>query len=422
MSELTVEYVSLDEIRPYKQNAKLHPEAQIQEIIASIKEVGFKDPIGVWHDEIVEGHGRYEAAKRLGLETVPIIRLDDLTDEQRRAYMIIHNKTTMDSGFNMAMLAKEIAEIHDIDMGLYGLSASDIFQDVDIRDIKEDTVPIVPTKPKAQFGDCWQLGDHFLMCGDSTNSEDVRRLMSGAKADLLFTDPPYNVAVKNSKGMTIKNDDLPDEQFSRFLSAAFRNASENVRSGGSFYIWYASCESYNFYKCVRDTELIPKQELIWVKNAFTLGRQDYKWKHEPCIYGWKAGAAHYFIKEYDNPTVIEDKLDFRKMTKDEMRKLLEEIYSDKVKTSVIYEDKPLANSLHPTMKPVRMCADLIHNSTKPGQIVLDLFGGSGSTMIACEQIKRKCYTMEYDPKYCDVIIQRWENLTGSKAKQISSIA
>jgi len=232
MSELTVEYVSLDEIRPYKQNAKLHPEAQIQEIIASIKEVGFKDPIGVWHDEIVEGHGRYEAAKRLGLETVPIIRLDDLTDEQRRAYMIIHNKTTMDSGFNMAMLAKEIAEIHDIDMELYGLSASDIFQDVDIRDVKEDTVPSVPTKPKAQFGDCWQLGDHVLMCGDSTNSEDVRRLMSGAKADLLFTDPPYNVAVKNSKGMTIKNDDLPDEQFSRFLSAAFRNASENVRSGG----------------------------------------------------------------------------------------------------------------------------------------------------------------------------------------------
>ena len=215
--------------------------------------------------------------------------------------------------------------------------------------------------------------------------------------------------------MKIANDNLSDSAFAQFLDDAFHCASELLKPGGAFYIWYADSEDLNFRTNCFKNELMIKQCLIWVKNGFNFGRQDYKWQHEPCLYGWKDGAGHYFVEEYNHPTIIEDRLDFEKMKKEDMKALLEEIYSDKLAKTVIHENKPLKNDLHPTMKPIRMCAELIRHSTKPGETVLDLFGGSGSTMIACEQIGRKCYMMEYDPKYVDVIIDRWENFTGRKA-------
>lgn len=242
--------------------------------------------------------------------------------------------------------------------------------------------------------------------------------MDGEQADLLFTDPPYNVNVSNSEGMTIANDNMESSEFRKFLNDAFNCASKSLKPGGAFYVWHADSETINFRETCQENGLMIKQCLIWVKNGFCFGRQDYKWKHEPCLYGWKEGAAHYFVEEFNHPTVIEDMLDFDKMKKEEMKKLLQEIYSDKVATTVIHEDKPLKNDLHPTMKPLKMCGELIRHSSRKEELVLDLFGGSGSTLIVCEQIKRRCNMMEYDEKYATVIVDRWEQLTGRKAEKI----
>jgi DNA modification methylase len=253
------------------------------------------------------------------------------------------------------------------------------------------------------------------MVGDSTNIDDVKKLMNGSKADLLYTDPPYNVNVSNSEGMTIENDNMDNESFRNFLNLAFMCASESLKEGAPFYVWHADSETVNFRTQCEENGLMVKQTLIWVKNGFNFGRQDYKWKHEPCLYGWKEGAGHYFIEEYNHPTVIEDEVDLEKMSKEQMKRMLEEILAEPIPTTIIHENKPLKNDLHPTMKPLQMCGDMIRNSSLKGEIVLDLFGGSGSTMMACEQLGRNCYMMEYDPKYADVIIERWEELTGKKA-------
>lgn len=220
-------------------------------------------------------------------------------------------------------------------------------------------------------------------------------------------------------GLKIQNDKMTDSEFYEFLDKVFENATNQLKPGGAFYIWYASREHINFENALNENDLRVHEQLIWVKNTFTFSRQDYKWQHEPCLYGWKNGEAHYFIEEYNNPTIIEDKIDFEKMKKEDMKSLLEEIYSDHVAKTIIRENKPTTSELHPTMKPIKMCAKLIRNSTRPGEIVLDLFGGSGSTLIACEQLGRKCYTMELDPHYVDVIIQRWEKYTGKKAVKLN---
>lgn len=218
--------------------------------------------------------------------------------------------------------------------------------------------------------------------------------------------------------MTIQNDNLSESEFGIFLDNAFKNANNLLKPGAAFYVWYADSEAITFRKALEQNELMIKQCLIWVKNHFNFGRQDYKWKHEPCLYGWKEGAAHYFVDEYNLPTIIEDRIEFEKLNKKQLREMLEEIYKDKVATTIIRENKPIINDLHPTMKPIKMCAELIKHSSKKGEIVLDLFGGSGSTLIACEQLDRVCYTMEYDPYYADTIIQRWENFTGKKAVKL----
>ena len=417
--KLKVEYIPIDEIKPYENNAKIHTEEQIEQIKKSIEEFGMNDPIGIWGKDniIIEGHGRLMALKELGWDEVPVIRLDDLTDEQRRAYTLIHNQTTMNTGFNIDILNEELQSI-DLDMSFYGFDEIEE-PEIDIQDDDfdiEDIEPIV--EPKSKRGEIYKLGNHYLMCGDSTNPDDVDKLMNGAVADLVVTDPPYNVAISNSQGMTIENDNMSDENFKEFLNKSFYNLNKNLKEGGAFYVWLASKEHINFETALNNNGLYVRQSLIWVKQHFNLGRQDYKWKHEPCLYGWKDGASHYFIDEFNHPTVFEDKIDFDSLKKEEAIQMLKDIYEDGISTTVIHEDKPTMNDLHPTMKPLRLLARLIRNSSKENEKVLDLFGGSGSTLITCEQLNRQCYMMEYDPVYVDVIIDRYENLTGKKAKKI----
>ena len=273
---------------------------------------------------------------------------------------------------------------------------------------------------KSKRGQIYKLGNSILMCGDSTNADDVGKLMNGNVADMVVTDPPYNVAIQNSDGMTIENDDLNNEQFKQFLHGAFANLSASLKPGGAFYIWYASREHINFEQACIDNGLSVREQLIWVKNAMVLGRKDYQWRHEPCLYGWKEGDGHYFIYDRTQTTVFEKPADFDKMSKDDTVKLLKKIYSE-VPSTIIHEDKPTHNNIHPTMKPVNLIARLIKNSSEKGDSVLDLFGGSGTTLIVCEELGRKCYMMEYDPIYVDAIIERYEEYTGKKAKLISEV-
>ena len=431
MEELKIVYLDPHDLTPYKGNARKHGAEDIEGIKASIESVGFRDPIGVWGEDnlIVEGHGRQIAALQLGLDSVPCIRLDDMTEEQRKEYAIRHNRSAEMSSWDIEKLDEELAEL-----SMAGVDMSDLkFDDgyVDEPEPVEDVFnPEPPEDPKSKRGDIYQLGRHRLMCGDSTSREDVGILCNGTSMDLLLTDPPYNVALghygsaydarklhRRTDGLLIENDSWEsDEEFVDFLAACFGNALEAMRDGAAFYIWYASNQSLNFLLAAKKAGMEIRQHLIWNKDRFTLGRQDYQWKHEPCLYGWKDGAAHYFIDIRNLPTVVEDGLpDISKMKKKEMAELLRQIYDDKVPTTVMNESKPSRSELHPTMKPIKLVGRQIQNSTMPGWNVIDLFGGSGSTMIACEQIDRNCYMMELDPHYVDVIVKRWENFTGEKA-------
>lgn len=242
--------------------------------------------------------------------------------------------------------------------------------------------------------------------------------MSGeGNIDLVVTDPPYNIAYEGKAG-TIQNDDMKSEEFKMFLTEAFTRMYEVMKKGAAFYVWYGAKESVNFETSLNDSNLPVKQQLIWVKSQFTLGRQDYQWRHEPCLYGWKEGAAHYFVDDRTQSTIFEDKPNLKKMNKHELIDYIKTIQEDRIATTIIEEDKPLNNSMHPTMKPLKLIGRLIKNSSKRNDRVLDLFGGSGSTLITCEQLDRKCYTMELDERYASVIIKRYETLTGGYAEKV----
>ena len=426
--KLKVEYIPIDDIKPYENNAKIHTEEQIEQIKKSILEFGMNDPIGIWKDNIIiEGHGRLMACKELGMQEIPVIRLDDLTDDQRKAYTLIHNQTTMNTGFDLDILNEELQSI-DLDMSFFGF---DEIEEPEIEINDDDFEFEEPVEePKSKRGEIYKLGNHFLMCGDSTNPEDVDKLMNGAVADLVVTDPPYNVDIgiedieeakirkRRLDGKTIQNDKMEDEEFKLFLEKTFYNMNKSLKEGGAFYIWFDSREHINFETALNINNLEVRQELIWCKNSLVMGRQDYQWKHEPCLYGWKDGAGHYFIDDRKQTTIIEDKIDFDSLKKEEAIQMLKDIYNDGISTTVIHEDKPSVSDIHPTMKPLKLIARLIRNSSKENEIVLDLFGGSGSTIITCEQLNRKCYTMEYDPKYVDAIIKRYKEFTGIDAVKI----
>lgn len=424
---LKIELVPIGDIKPYENNAKIHTPEQIEQIKKSIVEFGNNDPIAIdGNGVIIEGHGRLLALQELGYTEVEVIRLGHLTEEQRKAYTLVHNKLTMNTGFDLDILATELQAIETINMQDYDFSL-DLADDVTIEDVEEDNFePEVPEEAIAKRGQVYQLGEHRLMCGDSTSSQDVQKLMGDELADCLLTDPPYNVnyggdaasPTNTGKHRLIENDNLSDSDFYKFLLAFYKNAEAVLRPGGAFYIWHADSEGNNFRNALRDAGLTLRQTLIWNKNALVLGRQDYQWKHEPCLYGWKEGAAHYFTSSRCETTVYEDEVpDFTSMKKDELVKLLQSVYSQA--TTVIDELKPTKSDMHPTMKPLRLMAYFIQNSTKKDEIVLDLFGGSGSTLIAAEQTRRKCRMMEYDPRYVDVIIRRWEEQTGRTAKLLT---
>lgn len=390
MEKLTIEYLPIGDLKAYERNAKLHPAEQIQQIKTSIQEFGFNDPVAVWNDnEIIEGHGRLIAAKELGYTEIPVIRLDSLTDEQRKAYMLVHNKLTMDTGFDLELLNIELGSINDIDMTEFGFEF-EMFSDDSSEVVEDDYNEELPEEPKSKLGDIYQLGRHRLMCGDSTNAEQVKVLTNGELVDMLLTDPPYNVAYegKTKDKLKIKNDNMEDTAFRQFLCSAFSAANKVMKAGAVYYIWHSDSEGYNFRGACHDIGWQVREVLIWNKNSMVLGRQDYQWKHEPCLYGWKDGASHLWA-------------------------------SDRKQTTVIDFNKPNKSDIHPTMKPVGLFDYQIQNNTKGGDIVLDLFNGSGTTIIACEQNGRKAYCMELDPKYVDAAIDRWEKFTGQKAVKLN---
>ena len=399
MPELEVREMAVADLVPYANNAKKHPKEQIDQIAESISEFGNCDPIAVWHNEdgeaeIVEGHGRVMALKQLGIETAPVICLDHLTDEQRRAYTHVHNQTTLSSGFDEQAL---IEDMDNLDMDWEALGFSEFMPDFEHDDIEDEGMP-EEVVCRCKRGDVWMLGAHRVKCGSSTDPDDMADLLRGGVADLIVTDPPYNVALgqhdrpseakqlhRRTDGLVIANDSWDnDEDFIEFLRSAFELGMDALKPGGAFYIWHADTQRMNFLKACERAGMTIRECLVWVKNVFTLGRQDYQWRHEPCLYGWKDGASHQW-------------------------------YSDRKQSTVLEFDKPSSNSEHPTMKPIPLIAYQIENSSKKGDLVLDMFGGSGSTLIACETLGRKCVTMELDPHYCDVIISRWEEMTGQRA-------
>lgn len=384
---------AIADLIPYAANAKKHDEKQIKNVAESIKQFGFVQPVVVDRaGVIVIGHCRVLAAKRLGMKEVPCVCVEDLTPEQVNALRLVDNKSN-ESEWDFDLLADELPGLDlsafDFDWGLPEDQTEEVIED-EAPEVDEDAEPI------AKLGDIWQLGRHRLMCGDSTSAEDVNKLVDGQMVDLLITDPPYNVEIvggshaisaeqrKKQGKLTIKNDKMGSDEFKEFLTSVFKNAHSVMKCGACFYVWYASREVVNFQTSLEDADLPVKQELIWNKNSLVMGRQDYQWKHEPCLYGWKDGASHLWA-------------------------------SDRKQTTVIDYQRPTKADIHPTMKPVGLFDYQIKNNTKGGDIVLDLFNGSGTTIMACEQNGRVARCMELDPRYVDACIKRWETFTGEKA-------
>jgi len=383
--------IKLESLIPFAMNSRTHSDQQVSQLAASIREFGFTNPVLIdEQNNVIAGHGRILAARKLELDEVPAICVTGLDDRKRRALVIADNKLALNAGWDDEILKNELSDLAADYGGLMGFSDEELGALLGIEETEgltdEDAVPDVPDEPKTKLGDIYILGNHRLMCGDSTSIDAVEKLMDGQLADQLVTDPPYNIAYEggSKKREQIKNDEMVDEEFRQFLKDVYIAANAVMKAGAVFYIWHADREGYNFRGAARDMGWRVRQTLIWNKDNSAFGRSDYHWKHEPCLYGWKEGAAHLWATDRKQTTVIECK-------------------------------RPSKSDLHPTMKPVELMEYQILNNTKGSDIVLDLFGGSGSTLIACEKIGRSARLMELDPKYCDVIVKRWEDFTGKKA-------
>ena len=397
------ENYSTEKLIPYARNSRTHNEEQIAQIVASIKEFGFTNPILIGSDDvIIAGHGRLLAAQRMGLTEVPVIRLPHLTETQRKALVIADNKIALNAGWDEEMLALEMKELGDLDFNLDILG----FSDDELKELdafgepepegntEDDEVPEVPEEAISKPGDVWILGEHRLLCGDTTMIDDMKKLMQEDVATMIFTDPPYNVnygsSLKDSiryhagslGGRKIMNDNLGDG-FPQFLTDSLSNML--MFCNGAAYVCMSSSELHTLYNAFINAGGKWSTFIIWAKNTFTLGRADYQRQYEPILYGWNAKEKHYWC-------------------------------GDRNQSDVWEYNKPVKNDLHPTMKPVELVERAIENSSQVGDIVLDGFGGSGSTLIACEKSKRKARLIELDPKFCDVIVKRWEDWTGEKAK------
>lgn len=421
--------MKLGEIIPYANNPRKN-DAAVDAVAASIQEFGFRNPIIIDKKNVVVcGHTRLKAAEQLGLVEVPCLYADDLNDEQIRAFRLVDNKTAEIADWDFDKLEEELAQI-SMDLSPWGFDEPD--DDVITED---DYAEEAPNEPKSKQGDIFLLGRHRLMCGDSTVAADVKALMNGDLADCVVTDPPYGVGYVGSTedALEIENDDLSGEEFDLFLTDAFRNMSDAMRDGATYYVWYASRNPVPFALALQGTGFSIREQLIWNKNSMVLGRSDYQRKHEPCMYGWKGGLN---LKSVSEKLAAELKLE-PGAVKQALQDVLTDygthhepcmygwkegaghyFVDDRKQTTVLDYSKPVRNGEHPTMKPIDLMAQLIRNSTKKGWKVLDLFGGSGSTLMACEQTDRVCYMMEFDPKYVDVIINRWETFTGQKAVKV----
>ncbi len=389
----TLEAIQIDALIPYARNSRTHSDAQVAQIAASIKEFGFTNPVLIdAGGGIIAGHGRVLAARKLGLSDVPCIRLDHLTDAQKRAYVIADNRLALNSGWDTEMLKVEFTDLQELgfDLELTGFDLDEINEllaPVGTEGLTDpDDAPPLPENPRTRPGDIWVMGKHRLLCGDSTSVSDLEKLTDGQLVDMWLTDPPYNVAYegKTKDALKIKNDEMGDDQFRQFLRDAYTAADMVMKPGAVFYIWHADSEGYNFRGAAQDAGWKVRQCLIWKKSSMVMGRQDYHWKHEPCLYGWKEGASHLWA-------------------------------ADRKQTTILEFEKPSRNGEHPTMKPVALFEYQLLNNTKGGDQVLDSFGGSGTTLIAAEKNGRVARIMELDPKYCDVIVKRWQDFTGKIA-------
>lgn len=400
-----IEKISVDKLIPYANNARTHSDEQVAQIAASIREFGFNNPVLIAEDDtIIAGHGRVMAARKLNLSEVPCLRLSHLTETQRKAYILADNKLALNAGWENNLLSLELTELADsgFDITLTGFTQDemDALKPIEVTEglTDEDATPEVPEEPVTRLGDVWLLGRHRVMCGDSTSIESLESLCNGQLVDMWLTDPPYNVnmtsknqmlekagkARKDKASFGIANDSMSDDEFRQFLLDCYTAADAVMKPGSVFYIWYADVETYNFVGAVRDAGWKMSQILVWKKSSLILGRKDYHFMHEPCLYGWKEGAAHLWA-------------------------------ADRKQTTILEFNKPSRNGEHPTIKPVSLFEYQMLNNTKGGDVVLDSFGGSGTTLIAAEKNGRIARLMELDPKYCDVIVKRWQDFTGKKA-------
>ena len=434
------EEINIEDLKQDSRNFNKGSEQGQELMERSFKEMGAGRSILIDRNgNIIAGNKSQKAAIAAGIKKVRIIettgdelvavkRTDvDIDSAEGRKMAYLDNLTTqVNLTWDETELQAVQADVEGFDIADFGFDIGLPTGDPDEADkVKEDDFDEQkePVETICQPGDLWQLGNHRLMCGDSTKKEDVAKLMQGELAHLWLTDPPYNVAVKNSQGMTIANDNMASDEFRIFLRNAFAAAYPVLDKGCPFYVWFASKEHINFEGALNDVGLQVRQELIWNKNHFILGRAHYQWKHEPCLYGWKGDSCRYFIDVRNRASVIEDheELNIDKMKAAEMRALLHKIYEERIPTTVINCMKPNKDEDHPTMKPVRLFGYQMANSSRPGDIILDSFGGSGTTIVAAEQLGRKARLMEYDPHYSDVIIARWEKLTGGKAQKIEGV-
>lgn len=421
----SVNMLGIEKLIPYARNAKKHPPEQVDQIAASINEWGFTIPVLVDEDGmIIAGHGRVLAAKKLGLSEVPTITARGWSDEKKRAYVLADNKLTENGGWDEEQLASEISDLlaAGFDVGLTGFSGNEI--DDLLGDtsqdglIEDDETPDVEEKLVTQPGDVWLIGKHKVICGDSTSADTLTALLGKEEVDCVWTDPPYNVDYDGGgAGGTrkkIANDNMSGDDFLEFLTAVYSAFAERMKPGRPFYVAHADTETPRFREAATNAGLMVKQCLIWVKPNFTIGRQDYQWQHEPILYGWKPGKAHVWYGQFDKGTVIDDDVPLSKISKQELQRIVQELTNER-KTTVIRCDKPSRSTEHPTMKPVRLIERMLRNSTREGDLVLDVFGGSGSTMIAAHKLNRYARLVELDPGYVDVIVRRIQLFSGERA-------
>lgn len=419
--ELAVVYRPLAGLIEYARNARTHTDEQIAEIAASMREFGWTNPILIDDDGgIIAGHGRAMAAEKLKIGEVPCIVLTGLTPAQRRAYLLADNKIALNAGWDLAILASELKALkaEDFNLALTGFSLGElddlIGSDAPVRIGKTDDDSSPALGPAvSRRGEMWLLGRHRVMCGDATDPDEMAMLVQiPEQADIVWTDPPYNVAYQGAAG-SIANDDLAAEDFEKLLASAFETARGVLRAGGCVYVAHADTERQVFTATFRQHFKLA-QVLIWVKNTAALSRQDYNWQHEPILYGWKEGAAHYFSGDFSQTTVIDDDLDLTKLKREELLAHLQQLKAA-IQTTVLRHPRPTRSDLHPTMKPVALVQQCLRNSALEGQVVLDPFGGSGTTLIAAEKQGLKARLMELEPRYADVIVRRWEEFTGKRA-------